>query len=108
LIEDACGLGDWPLRRRRRGWLWTRFQPFLAHPRLLLMWSAVRSAIAWIVEVGLTAALVTNTEPSTMCRLGTSWLRPQQSTTEPIGWPPMRHVPSRCQPLGRIGLSVST
>src|SRR5581483_3696914 len=34
-------------------------------PLVRLMWSAARSAIAWIVEVGFTAALVTNTLPST-------------------------------------------
>ena len=62
------------------------------------MLSAMYSASAWIVEVGFTPPEVTKMLPSTMNRFFTSWLRPQEFTTERAGSLPMRAVPSRCQP----------
>ena len=62
------------------------------------MLSAMYSASAWIVEVGFTPPEVTKMLPSTMKRFFTSWLRPQEFTTERSGSLPMRAVPSRCQP----------
>ncbi len=50
--------------------------------RVRTRWSAVRSANAAIVLVGLHPPDVTNTLPSAMYRLGTSWARPKPSTTE--------------------------
>lgn len=48
-----------------------------------------------MVEVGLTAALVTKELPSTMYKLGTSWARWFLSTTERRASVPMRAVPMR-------------
>ena len=48
--------------------------------RVSTMWSAARSAIATIVEVGFTPDEVTKHEPSTTYRFGTSWARFQRST----------------------------
>ena len=63
--------------------------------------SAVRRARAAIVLVGFAEPAVTNTLPSTMPRLGTSWAMPHRSTTEWSGSSPIRAVPIRC-PLGSI------
>src|SRR5262249_5394675 len=52
------------------------------HHRFLafsLTWSAIRNAIAWIVDVGLTAPPVTITLPSIRYRFFTSWLFPNPS-----------------------------
>ena len=53
--------------------------------RVSTMWSAARSAIATIVEVGLTPDDVTKHEPSTTYRFGTSCARFQRSSTDVFG-----------------------
>ncbi len=50
---------------------------------------------ALMVLVGFTAPAVTNTLPSTIARLGTSWQTPHRSTTEARGSSPILAVPSR-------------
>ena len=52
-------------------------------------------------EVGLTPTEATNTLPSLMNRLRTSWLRPRSLTADATGSHPMRAVPSRCQSATR-------
>ena len=56
-----------------------------------------------MVLVGFTPPEVTKMLPSTMKRFFTSWLRPQEFTTEVSASSPMRAVPSRCQPAKRAG-----
>jgi hypothetical protein len=46
------------------------------------MWSAHRSASAWIVALGFTPALVGMLLLSAMNRLGTSWARLKRSATD--------------------------
>src|ERR1700678_1971638 len=52
--------------------------------------SAVRVASAEIVNAGFTAAPVTNTLPSPMNKLGTSWVRHSRSTTDVFESLPIR------------------
>src|SRR5438067_1174621 len=68
-----------------------------SHSRRLIsqMRSAVRAAMASIVNEGLTAVEVGNTEPSQIKRFGTSCARQSALTTEFAGSLPIRHVPSR-------------
>src|SRR5438067_13855858 len=68
-----------------------------SHSRRLLsqIRSAVRAAMASIVNEGLTAVEVGNTEPSQTNRFGTSCERQSALTTDSEGSLPMRHVPNR-------------
>ena len=60
-----------------------------------------------MVAVGLAEPAVTNTPPSTMYRLGTSWARHQRSTTDELESSPIRVVPSMCEmPVGQMGLTL--
>ena len=55
-----------------------------------------------MVLVGFAAPTVTNTLPSMIARLRTSWVMPHGSTTDDVGSSPMRAVPRRWL-LVRIG-----
>ena len=56
-------------------------------------YSAWRVASATIVRVGLAAPPVVMTDPSETNRFGTSWARPQRSTTPSSARSLIRHVP---------------